>query len=86
MWLHVKGTDALWRRYAMTTLANAGGMVGVVVFPTAALGNDGVATYYVSALTATGEEFFTEVQNPARRAKRPSPWPRRSPRRRRRRR
>ena len=73
MWLHVKGTDALWRRYAMTTLANAGGMVGVVVFPTAALGNDGVATYYVSALTATGEEFFTEVQNPARRAKRPKP-------------
>lgn len=63
MWLHVRTPEGLWRRYAMTMLKGPAGMAGVVVFPTAMLDPKGLAPFYVSALTNTGEEYFTEIQN-----------------------
>ena len=33
MWLHVRGADGTWRRYALDLMKNAGGAVGVTVFP-----------------------------------------------------
>jgi PEGA domain-containing protein len=70
MWLHVKSPDGAWRRYEMTMLEAQTGAVGAAPFPVAAL-SGGPAPYYVSALTAQGDEIFTEMQSAAPAA--PSP-------------
>ena len=63
MWLHVRTPEGPWRRYPMTTLAAAGGTVGVAGFPLALLDASGRAPYYASALSTMGDEYFTELQN-----------------------
>jgi hypothetical protein len=42
--------------------AEGGGRVGAVAFPDVLLGPQGRTSYYVSALTGQGDEFFTELQ------------------------
>ena len=37
--------------------------MGVVPFPAVLLDDHGRATFYVSALTTLGDEYFTELQN-----------------------
>lgn len=64
MWLHVGAQDGMWRRYPMAMLEASGGVVGTVVFPAALLDAKGRAPYYASAMMATGDEYFTEIQNP----------------------
>jgi hypothetical protein len=62
MWLHVRTPDGRWRRYPMTLLDAQGSVVGAAPFPIALLGEDGQQLYYVSAVTAQGDEIFTEMQ------------------------
>jgi hypothetical protein len=62
MWLHVRTPESHWRRYPMTLLDAQGSVVGAAPFPIALLGDDGRQLYYVSALTAQGDEIFTEMQ------------------------
>ena len=72
MWLHVRSTDGSWRRYEMTMLEAQTGAVGAAPFPAAAL-SSGPAPYYVSALTAQGDEVFTEMQSAVPASAAPSP-------------
>jgi len=37
------------------------GVVGVAVFPVALFDARGIARYYVSATTQTGDDYFTEI-------------------------
>jgi hypothetical protein len=62
MWLHVRTPENRWRRYPMTLLDAQGSVVGAAPFPIALLSEDGQQLYYVSALTAQGDEIFTEMQ------------------------
>jgi sarcosine oxidase len=65
------GADEVVRRWPQWRLdpdtvalyQEAGGIVGVVAFPTALLDDRGRATFYVAALTTLGDEYFTEIQN-----------------------
>ena len=70
MWLHVRDPEGAWRRYEMTLLRAPDGIVGVALFPVALLGPDGAATYYVSALTQEGDEYYTELRTPHARGSR----------------
>jgi hypothetical protein len=65
MWMHVRTPEGSWRRYPMALLEASGGRVGVAVFPLAMLDSKGRATFYVSASTIMGDEYFTELQNVA---------------------
>jgi hypothetical protein len=62
MWLHVREPENRWRRYPMTLMDAQGSAVGAAPFPAALLGADGKTLYYVSAVTAQGDEYFTEMQ------------------------
>jgi hypothetical protein len=62
MWLNVRSPDRTWKRYEMTLLRAAGGVVGVAVFPPNMIGADGSATYYTNAVMQLGDEYFTELQ------------------------
>jgi hypothetical protein len=42
----------------------AGGVIGSTVFPAGLLDGQGRATYYVSAMTPLGDEFYTEMVVP----------------------
>jgi len=61
MWLHVRGAEGAWRRYQMAMLKAPGGVAGVAIFPVASFDPDGRSRYYMSALTQTGDEYFTEI-------------------------
>jgi PEGA domain-containing protein len=61
MWLNVREPDGTWRRYQMVMLKAPDGVVGVAVFPIALFDTRGVARYYVSATTQTGDDYFTEI-------------------------
>lgn len=61
MWLHVRTPDGPWRRYQMDVLKSNYGVVGVSVYPTTLFDPQGVSRYYMSALTRTGDEYFTEI-------------------------
>ncbi len=63
MWLHVRAPDGPWRRYPMPLVDASGAVVGSVVFPTAMLDRQGRATFYVSASTTMGDDYFSEIQN-----------------------
>jgi hypothetical protein len=64
MWLHVRTPEGRWRRYPMTLLqSEASGTVGAIPFPSLLLGAQGQTSYYVSALTTQGDEYFTELQS-----------------------
>jgi PEGA domain len=62
MWLHVRGADGPWRRYPMEMLKSSTGIVGVSVFPIGVFDSAGKTRYYMSALTGTGDEYFTEIE------------------------
>jgi hypothetical protein len=62
MWLHVSTPEGAWRRHPMTLLRSPGTVAGAGVFPLAAFDPRGRARWYVSALAATGDEYFTEIQ------------------------
>ncbi|MBI1799693.1 MAG: PEGA domain-containing protein [Candidatus Eisenbacteria bacterium] len=61
MWLHVEDADGAWRRYALDVMKSPAGVVGVIVFPTGVFDAQGRTRYYLSALTTTGDEYFTEM-------------------------
>jgi hypothetical protein len=61
MWLHVRTPDGTWRRYQMEILKSALGSVGASVYPTTLFDDQGASRYYMSALTSTGDEYFTEI-------------------------
>ncbi|MBI1797898.1 MAG: PEGA domain-containing protein [Candidatus Eisenbacteria bacterium] len=62
MWLHAQTPGGPWRGYQMTLLNSAGGVTGVVPFPTQAFDAQGSARYYVSAAYGQGDEAFTEIR------------------------
>jgi hypothetical protein len=62
MWLHVREPENRWRRYPMTLMDAQGSAVGAAPFPVALLGPQGKTSYYISALTSQGDEYFTEMQ------------------------
>ncbi len=61
MWLHIRTPEGPWRRYPMDLLKSATGAVGVSVFPNTMFDGSGRAPYYMSALTGTGDEYYTEI-------------------------
>ena len=61
MWLHVRNADGIWRRYPLDVMKSGGGAVGVSVFPVGVFDEQGRTQYYLSALVATGDEYFTEM-------------------------
>jgi hypothetical protein len=63
MWLHVRTPENTWRRYQMTLLNAQGTLTGVAPFPIPMLDAQGRGRYYVSALTAQGDEYFTEIES-----------------------
>ena len=62
MWLHVRKRDQLWTRAAMTVVPTPRGVKGVVDVPATSAVMGPSAVYYVSALTTTGEEYYTEIR------------------------
>jgi hypothetical protein len=64
-WLHVKTPDGLWRRYDMTVVPGPRGAMLSVVFPVELFDAQGRVTWYLSAATGQGDEFFTELQHSA---------------------
>jgi hypothetical protein len=63
MWLHVRTPEGAWRRYPLSLLQGAQGLVGAVPFPTDVFDGGGRTSWYVSALSPTGDEYFTEIQS-----------------------
>jgi hypothetical protein len=63
MWLHVRGPDDNWQRYALNVLKTPDGVVGVATFPLGDFDDKGLTKYYLSALLITGDEYFTEIAN-----------------------
>jgi hypothetical protein len=61
-WLHVRSTEGLWRRYAMTAVTGPGVTMMAAVFPPGVYDETGRTVWYVSATTAQGDEFFSEMQ------------------------
>jgi len=61
MWLHVRGPDGPWRRYALDLMKGPAGAVGVTVFPIGVFDPRGRTPYYLSALTSAGDEYYTEM-------------------------
>jgi hypothetical protein len=62
MWLHTQTASGAWRKYDMTLIKAAGGVVGVAVFPISAFDGHGVARYYASAGFVAGDEAYTEIR------------------------
>jgi hypothetical protein len=61
-WLHVRTPDGLWRRYAMTVIRSASGLVATSVFPDNVFDKQGSTRWYVRVVTPQGDESFSEVQ------------------------
>ena len=65
-WLHVLTPDGLWSRFEMTIESGPRGAVLTVNFPVSQFSGEDKATWYLSAATKQGDEFFTEVQKSGR--------------------
>jgi len=65
-WLHVLTPDGLWSRFEMTIESGPRGAQLTVNFPVSQFGGEDKATWYLSAATKQGDEFFTEVQKSGR--------------------
>jgi hypothetical protein len=65
-WLHVLTPDGLWSRFPMTIEAGTNGAVLTVNFPISEFNGEEKATWYLSAATKQGDEFFTEMQHSGR--------------------
>lgn len=61
-WLHVRTSEGLWRRSAMSAMRAPKGVVLTTVFPTASLDDQTQTRWYMSAVTLQGDEYFTEMQ------------------------
>ncbi|MCC6650095.1 MAG: PEGA domain-containing protein, partial [Candidatus Eisenbacteria bacterium] len=61
-WLHVRTAEGLWRRYAMTPVTGSGVTMMAAVFPPGMFDSSGRAVWYVSATSAQGDEYFSEMQ------------------------
>lgn len=62
-WLHVCMPTGAWMRYPMATSEVGGVMTATVPFPPTALDDQGDARFYVSVLSQTGEEWFSEIHH-----------------------
>ncbi len=65
-WLHVRSGEGLWRRYQMTISEGPQGALLSVNFPTQMFDAQGRVTWYMSAATSQGDEFYTELQRSTR--------------------
>jgi len=65
-WLHVRTTDGLWRRYEATIEEGTRGTLLSVVFPANLADGSNRATWYLSASTSQGDDFYTEIQRSSR--------------------
>jgi hypothetical protein len=61
-WLHLCTPDGLWSRYSMTISAGDRGTELRVAFPGSVFKADEKATWYLSAATKQGDDFFTDMQ------------------------
>jgi len=61
-WLHLCTPDGLWSRYAMAIAPGDHGTELRVTLPTAGFKADEKATWYLSAATKQGDDFFTDMQ------------------------
>lgn len=61
-WLHVQTPEGLWRRYQMTLLRGAGGLVVTSVFPDNVFDKQGNTRWYVRVVSPQGDETYSEVQ------------------------
>jgi hypothetical protein len=62
MWLHVRPPDGDWRRLPMMMMKAPGGLVGSAVIPMTFLDAQGRVPFYVSALSVSGDDYFSEMQ------------------------
>jgi len=65
-WLHLRTPDGLWTRYEMTIEAGDHGAVLTVNFPASTFNGEEKASWYLSAATKQGDDFFTEMQKSGR--------------------
>lgn len=65
-WLHVRSSEGLWRRYQMALRNGGDGAELSVAFPNMVFDPQGRVTWYLSASTPQGDEFFTEIQRSTR--------------------
>ena len=65
-WLHVRTGEGLWRRYQMTISEGPNGALLSAPFPTQSFDAQGRVSWYMSAATAQGDEFHTEIQRSTR--------------------
>lgn len=61
-WLHVRTSEGLWRRSAMSAVRAPKGLVLTTVFPTSALEGHSATRWYMSAITLQGDEYYTDMQ------------------------
>jgi len=62
MWLNVRQPDGAWRRTPMMMMSAPGGLVGTAVLASSMLDAQGKTSYYVSASSQQGDDYFSEVQ------------------------
>ncbi len=65
-WLHARAPEGLWRRYEMNLANGPRGAVMSAVFPGSMFEGQPRVTWYLSAATAQGDEFYTELQHSSR--------------------
>jgi len=65
-WLHVRTGDGLWRRYEMAVRRGPNGTLISAPFPMDLFDAQGRTTWYLSASTGQGDEFYTEMQRTSR--------------------
>jgi hypothetical protein len=63
MWLHIRGPEGTWERYPMSRLDSRTAAVGALTFPVGAFDAQGATQWYVSIVSAQGDEYFTELQD-----------------------
>lgn len=64
-WLHVRTSEGLWRRSAMSVMRAPKGVVVSTVFPAHATEDQSAVRWYMSAVTLQGDEYFTDMQRTA---------------------
>ena len=65
-WLHLLTPDGLWSRFPMTISPGDRGALLNVSFPVSEFNGEQKATWYLSAATKQGDDFFTEMQHSGR--------------------
>src|SRR5262249_35085516 len=65
-WLHLRTPEGLWSRYEMTIEAGARGAMLTVNFPASSYNGEEKASWYLSAATKQGDDFYTDMQRSGR--------------------